>query len=54
MDGLVISSPYSAGISAISKVCSQYGKENYILFNLKKSSIGILKSKYEVNKKIKK
>ena len=44
-DDLVIFSPYSAGLQELLDICSQYGIDFNILYNSKKSSILIVRSR---------
>ena len=44
-DDLVILSPYSAGLQELMNICSQYGIDFNILYNPKKSSILIVRSR---------
>ena len=44
-DDLVILCPYSAGLQQLLRVCSQYGPENDLIYNAKKSNIMIVRSK---------
>ena len=48
-DDLVIFSPCSIGLSRLLKVCTEYGIENNIMYNSKKSAVMIVRSELDKN-----
>ncbi len=50
-DDLVILSPYSSGLQQLLRVCSNYGVQHDIVFNMKKSVVMILKTKEDRKQK---